>query len=70
MSKIKWDDMYPRGFLACFSLRRMPIDLHKRIKRLAVEKGTSIEYETVMGLEAGVAMLEAEEFGKYERREV
>ena len=61
-NKVKWEDMYPNGFLACFSMRRMPKSLHKRIKRLALEKGLPQELVVVLALEEGVAMEEMRVF--------
>ena len=60
MTKIDWESMYPEGFISCFSLRRVGKNLHKRIKRLALENESSVEFEAVMALEAGIAMREME----------
>ena len=61
-NKIKWDEMYPDGFLSGFTMRRMPKVLHKRIKRLSVERSLPQEYIVVEALEEGIGMQEVKEY--------
>ena len=57
MNQEAWDELYPDGFRSSFSMRHMPKQLHKDLRRLSAELEISMEYALIMCAEHGVKEL-------------